>query len=272
MNSGASSSVSLRRAARGRHRFYRQLFVVMAGQMVIMSLPWSFHRFATVGSGLMLLLLLTQLGRRQLAAFSFGSTSTWLYRCLGAAGIAALLGWLFTSTQKPWSGLLLLVVVASFVFWSLMRLLVLLRQEEQITSSVLAGAIAGYLMLGITGGLILSVLETLQPGSFVDLVASQSGNVVTRSHHMTDMVSGQVWDLDFSRLNYFAFVSITTVGYGDIVPVRRLAQMACISLSIVGPLYIAIVMGLLISRYTVQTQQAEELEDELEEEQQRSSS
>jgi len=89
---------------------------------------------------------------------------------------------------------------------------------------------------------------------------------------MTDMVSGQVWDLDFSRLNYFAFVSITTVGYGDIVPVRRLAQMACISLSIVGPLYIAIVMGLLISRYTVQTQQAEELEDELEEEQQRSSS
>jgi hypothetical protein len=37
--------------------------------------------------------------------------------------------------------------------------------------------------------------------------------------------------------------------------------MACVSLSIVGPLYIAIVMGLLISRYTVQTQQEEELDE-----------
>jgi hypothetical protein len=79
---------------------------------------------------------------------------------------------------------------------------------------------------------------------------------------MTDAISGRVWDLDFSRLNYFAFVSITTVGYGDIVPVRRMAQMACVTLSVVGPLYIAIVMGLLISRYTVQTQLEEELEDE----------
>jgi hypothetical protein len=164
---------------------------------------------------------------------------------------------------------LLLVVLASFVFWSLTRLLVLLRQEEQITGSVLAGAVAGYLMLGITGGLILSVLETLLPGSFVDLVSTRPDSVV-RSHAMTEMVSGQAWDLDFSRLNYFAFVSITTVGYGDIVPVRRLAQMACISLSIVGPLYIAIVMGLLISRYTVQTQQEEELEEELEEQQRHS--
>jgi type III secretory pathway component EscS len=41
-----------------------------------------------------------------------------------------------------------------------------------------------------------------------------------------------------------------------------MAQMACITLSIVGPLYIAIVMGLLISRYTVQTQLEEESEDE----------
>jgi voltage-gated potassium channel len=268
MNSGVPSSSSLRRAARGRHLFYRQLFVVMAAQLLIMSLPWSFHRFATVGSGLMLLLLLTQLGRRQLAALSFGSTSTRFYRLLGVAGLAALLGWLFTSTQQRWSGLLLLLILASFVFWSLVRLLVLLRQEEQITGSVLAGAVAGYLMLGITGGLILSVLETLQPGSFVDLVSSHP-DIVVRNHKITEMVSPQAWDLDFSRLNYFAFVSITTVGYGDIVPVRRLAQMACISLSIVGPLYIAIVMGLLISRYTVQTQQEEELEEELEEEQQR---
>lgn len=233
----------------------------MAAQMVIMSLPWSFHRFATLGSGLMLLLLLTQLGRKQLASLRIGFTHTWIYRSLGLVGLAALLGWLFTPTQQRWSGLVLLLVIAAFVFWSLLRLLALLRQEEEITTPVLAGAIAGYLMLGITGGLMLSVIETVHPGSFVDLLASHSRNVVPY-HQLNDSMSAQAWDLDFSRLNYFAFVSITTVGYGDIVPVRRLAQMACVSLSIVGPLYIAIVMGLLISRYTVQTQQEEELEDD----------
>jgi hypothetical protein len=66
------------------------------------------------------------------------------------------------------------------------------------------------------------------------------------------------WDIDFTRINYFAFVSLTTVGYGDIVPVRRLAQMTSVSLSVVGPLYLAMVMGLLISRFTVQTQEEDD--------------
>lgn len=266
MRSGAAPLSSSGRAVGRRHRFYRQLFVIMAAQMLIMSLPWSFHRFATIGSGLMLLLLLTQLGRQQMAAYRFRTMYTWLYRWLGIVGLAALLGWLFTPTALRWSGSLLLLVLTVFVFWSLLRLLALLGQEEQITSSVLAGAIAGYLMLGITGGLMLSVIETVQPGSFVDVFAKHSGTVLSHQH-LIDGVNGQAWNFDFSRLNYFAFVSITTVGYGDIVPVRRLAQMACVSLSIVGPLYIAIVMGLLISRYTVQTQLEEELEEELSKEQ-----
>jgi hypothetical protein len=58
--------------------------------------------------------------------------------------------------------------------------------------------------------------------------------------------------LDLSRIYYFAFVSLTTVGYGDIVPTTPTAQMASVALSIAGPLYLAVVMGLLISRYTIQ--------------------
>jgi hypothetical protein len=67
----------------------------------------------------------------------------------------------------------------------------------------------------------------------------------------------QVWSLDFTRIHYFAFVSLTTVGYGDIIPDTPPAQMASVALSISGPLYLAIVMGLLISRYTLQSEQEE---------------
>jgi voltage-gated potassium channel Kch len=57
-----------------------------------------------------------------------------------------------------------------------------------------------------------------------------------------------VWGLDFVRLNYFAFVTLTTTGYGDVVPRTPLAQMASVSVAVIGTLYVTVVMGLLISR------------------------
>ena len=251
------------RARLHRHGFYRQLFVLTVVQMMIMALPWGLHRLGSLATGMMMLLLLAQLGRRRFAERRLGFWPTWLYRLLGGSALAVLVRWLLSTANVRWLGLLLLMLVGSFVFWSLRRLLVLLREEDTISTSVLAGAISGYLMLGIAGGLVLSVLETLQPGSFVDLIASNSSLDLVKgplNKHLNDQINMQSWNVDFSRINYFAFVSVTTVGYGDIVPVRRLAQVACIALSIAGPLYIAVVMGLLISRYTVQTQQEEDAE------------
>ena len=65
-----------------------------------------------------------------------------------------------------------------------------------------------------------------------------------------------VWQLNFVRLNYFAFVSLTTVGFGDIAPLTPQAQMASVSVSVIGTLYLAVVMGLLISRTTVQVEES----------------
>jgi hypothetical protein len=77
----------------------------------------------------------------------------------------------------------------------------------------------------------------------------------------------QVWELDFVRLNYFAFVSLTTVGYGDILPVTPVAQISSVSFSVIGPFYLAVVMGVMISRYTIQEANSierEELQDDRE--------
>lgn len=262
MTAHSPSKASQARArTRMRHRFYQQLFAVMALQMLILGLPPHFHSFSTLCTAGMLLILLTQLGRTQLLEHRFSVLHTWSYRGLGVVGLAALMGWLFNPVETRWSGVVLLFVLGVFMFWSLLRLLVLLRQEETITTPVLVGAVSGYLMLGITGGLLLSVLETMRPGSFVDLVNPYSSDLLN-THGLSQSINPKAWDLDFSRINYFAFVSITTVGYGDIVPVHRIAQMASVSLSIMGPLYLAVVMGLLISRYTVQTQQEEDERDE----------
>ncbi len=53
----------------------------------------------------------------------------------------------------------------------------------------------------------------------------------------------------FSTINYFAFVCLTTVGFGDIKPMLPLSRMVSVATSIAGPLYLAAVMGVLIGRY-----------------------
>ncbi|MDP4707232.1 MAG: potassium channel family protein, partial [Cyanobium sp. MAG_237] len=67
--------------------------------------------------------------------------------------------------------------------------------------------------------------------------------------------SSPVWGLNFVLLNYFAFVSLTTMGYGDVIPESPLAQMVSVAIAIAGTFYVAAVMGVLISRLTVQESQ-----------------
>ena len=57
------------------------------------------------------------------------------------------------------------------------------------------------------------------------------------------------------RLNYFAFVSLTTMGYGDVTPQTPQAQMVSVAIATAGTFYVAAVMGVLISRLTVQESQ-----------------
>lgn len=231
----------------------------MLVQVVFTALPWKLHRLGMAMTAVMLLFLLSELGQLLPAGLRTGGWSNRLYRLLGLAGVVALTSWLLVPSTVNWHGLLLVLLIVLFVFWSLLRLLQLLREEQDVGRPVLAGAVAGYLMLGFSGGLALSVLETVQPGSFIDMVSHKPFHV--QPGPLNAQPLGPAWDIDFSRINYFAFVSLTTVGYGDIVPVRRMAMMTSVSLSVVGPLYLAVVMGLLISRFTVQTQEEEEEEE-----------
>jgi hypothetical protein len=130
-----------------------------------------------------------------------------------------------------------------------------LAQERVVTAQVLMGAGAGYLLIGLTAGLLFSALETISPGSFSS-VREVPGDVLL-SRHALSGESTLVWELNFVRINYFAFVSLTTTGFGDILPATPPAQMASVAVAVTGTLYLAVVMGLLISRYTVQESEEE---------------
>jgi hypothetical protein len=243
------------RVSRSRHRFYGHLLLATLAVLVCLALPGRWARLSYVGYLVMIVLLCGELGRTS------ATLPDWLYRGLGFGCIAAQVLWLFTPPEHRLSGLPLLLAYTGFTGWSLVRLVGSLALERQVGVRVVAGALAGYLMLGLNGGLVLCVLETLQPGSFRGsleptlLVLPPADPAVTGS---------PTWTIDFISINYFAFVSLTTVGYGDIVPVKPTAKIASILLSVAGPLYIAAVLGVLISRLTIQreVEHHQELEEQ----------
>ena len=236
-----------------RHRFYRHLFLVATGVVASMAVPFPLHRIGALGTVALMILLSVELGG-PIAAHQ--SRLRWFdsaYRRLGVLTLLFQLLWMSSPHDFAFMGFAVLLATTAFIFWSLKRLLICLAQETQIRMAVLGGAVAGYLLLGISGGLLFGALETLAPGSFIN--QADGGRELLLAGLGADPAAVRIWDLDFTRIHYFAFVSLTTVGYGDIIPALPPSQMASVALSISGPLYLAIVMGLLISRYTLQAEQ-----------------
>jgi len=123
-------------------------------------------------------------------------------------------------------------LLAMFVFL-LLATFNTLRQVavgNNISPNRIVGAICVYLLLGVMWSIAYTVLEFSQPGSFKGL---------------TELVS-PVWNPDWI---YFSFVTITTLGYGDITPLTQTARSLSFLEAIVGQFYIAVLVAGLVSAY-----------------------
>jgi len=228
-----------------RHRCYSQLLAICLAVMVTFALPKGLNWIGLVGYNLLPLVIIRGLGE-PFGQRPFGRVPHRLFRLLGIAAFFSSLVWTLTPVTMRGTGVLMLVLWGGFVGWSSLRLIRGLAQEPEVSEKVLMGALAGYLLVGLTAGLLFSALETVVPGSFTS--ANGSGAAIILAPGAEDVFSS-VWKINFMRLNYFAFVCLTTVGFGDIVPLTPQAQMFSVAVSLIGTTYLALVMGVLISRY-----------------------
>ncbi len=77
--------------------------------------------------------------------------------------------------------------------------------EEEVTVDTISGALCVYLMMGLTWAFIYSVIEFLEPGSF------------TVNTKVSLSLSGDRY-YEIPLFLYYSFVTLTTLGYGDITP------------------------------------------------------
>ena len=229
-----------------------RIYELLLGLCLLVLASFAFPRITWLGSlGYALIaLLLTQLVMIRKPVLTLQDR---LYQALGLVALSALLLWLLTPVRWESSGMPLALSWSVLVGWSMIRLVERLASERRVTAAMLMGAAAGYLLLGLTAGLVMSAVETIQPGSFEPLdipITDAAGQ------NYTVIGSAAV----FAQINYFAFICLTTVGFGDITPELPLARMLAVSTGIAGPLYLAVVMGVLIGRYSGDR----EIEDRLE--------
>jgi hypothetical protein len=118
--------------------------------------------------------------------------------------------------------------LASLVCYGLITLLVLAQvfRAGPVTAHRIQGAIAVYLLLGLSWAATYELLSLVRPGAF----------------------AGSGMEGDTSRSwTYYSFVTLTTVGYGDITPVHPLARSLAVFEALTGQLYPAILLARLVS-------------------------
>ncbi len=111
-----------------------------------------------------------------------------------------------------------------------------LGNQKIITVDLLLGAVCGYFLIGFMWGDIYILLETIQPGSF-------------------NLGGQKVPDMD--SLIYFSFVTLATLGYGDIVPLTEQAQSFAIIEAIMGQMYLVVNIAILVAIHISQPRSRE---------------
>ena len=119
-----------------------------------------------------------------------------------------------------------MLVVLIFCIMSAIFILAEITADLKVDANRVVGGICLYLLIGLVFGIAYTILEALLPGSFSKMPEqAQSMN---------------------SELIYYSYVTLTSVGYGDFVPLRPLVRTIAYLEAIIGVFYMAIMIGSMI--------------------------
>ena len=119
------------------------------------------------------------------------------------------------------------VIFYGYVTYILLRDII--SGGSHVSTELIAGAIAVYLLLGVLFASLFGVLHTLDAGSFSGVVEG-SGSPAARFY-------------------YFSMVTLTTLGYGDIVPLKDTARGLSTLEAFLGQVYLTVIVARLVGMH-----------------------
>jgi hypothetical protein len=210
-------------------------------------------RFVTLLITLVVVLLLTGFSSRELmgvpslqlffslvfvaGVYAVSGRRQVLFIGLSIALVALITTWLRHVVEEPVAVLAIADYATDVMFFGYVAFVIArtVLEETRVTADTVYGGICVYLLLALVCVVFYSATETFAPGSFV----------------MGDTpVADLVGDLEatplFREFIYFSFVTLTTLGYGDIRPTTDAARMIATAEAVVGQLFVAVFIARLV--------------------------
>ena len=221
---------------RKRHRGYGYLLAVITVVLLIQPLAVDWPLLTSLNAIAVALVMMVFLTRHSPLRLH----KRWLYG-LGISAIVFEVIWLSSLVKSPELAKHLtvphLLIWALFISFFLMRKVRTLTIEPYVTMGVLMGAAAGYLLIGYLGAFLLHTLLILQPLAFnLSYLPAHINPITEPLRAFPSMVTA-------------SFEALTTVNNSISSSGYLLGHIATLIITILGQLYVAVLIALVLGRF-----------------------
>jgi hypothetical protein len=178
-----------------------------------------------------------------LSLFSLGAEPRRLKRLVAIIGLMVLSGALREVTGTSVFEYAYLAMFGAFlvlVAWMVARRVLL---TGSVDLNTLVGSVALYLLIGLIYSVVYTALLEVSSGAFRGIEPGP-------------------WFQAMQQMTYFSFVTLATLGYGDISPASPVAQVVVILEAVTGIFYLALVVASLIGAYFGQGRRTDSLPED----------
>lgn len=125
-------------------------------------------------------------------------------------------------------------LVVYFIFYASVAISIIKQvwRAKKVNKNVIIGLMSGYISLGFIAFFMFSSIELYMPNSFSGITST-----------------GIELANKLDSLLYYGYITMLTIGYGDIVPITPIAQKAAILVGLMGQFYTVIITAVVVEKY-----------------------
>jgi voltage-gated potassium channel len=159
-----------------------------------------------------------------------------------ALGIPAVASGIFNAAtpNTPAINAIPTILGAAFLGFLVWRILKDVFFGHRITSEQIFGSVCAYLLIGLVFSSVYGFLFLVNPDAFA--ISDPLANYLAIEHE----------DQNFGIFTYFSFVTMTSLGYGDMAPISEMARTLAWIQADLGQLYLAITVAALVGIHIAQ--------------------
>jgi len=178
-------------------------------------------------------LLLTVIFFSGIFSLNFSTKSLKILLPLGSATAAATWVTYFVAYEV----VKLIDFITTFLFLSTIVVLMIhhIARSREVTPTIILSSINGYLLLGVLSAVLLAISDVVHHFFF----PLESPAILFPGQSVPQL----------SDYIYFGFVTLTTLGYGDVTPVSHMARSMTMLIAITGQLYMTILIAMLVGKF-----------------------